>query len=135
MMDEWLAQIMDPASEGDFFHFLGREVESARDHPGIMPAMLAMSCRVLLPQFGRARQGFDGLLDRLLVRIPFASAQLAQRVDQFFQVLRAVVLALQESFDITENKLSLDGEAFAKRIRIGDMVSSTVLGDVHARIR
>src|SRR5450756_197309 len=107
---------MHPPREGGVFHFLRREVESARDNPGIVPALLAMSRSVVLPQFGRARQGFDGLLHRLLIRITLASAQLAQRADQFFEVLRPVMLALQKAFDITGDKLSLHCGTFAERI-------------------
>ena len=78
MIDKQLAQIMHPPREDDILHFLRREVESARNHPGIIPAMLAVSRRILLPQFGRARQGFDGLVDRLLIRVLPRLAQLTQ---------------------------------------------------------
>ena len=75
---------MHPPREGDVFHFLRREIESTRDHPGKVAALLAMSRSVVLPQFGGARQGFHGLLQRFVIRIILASAQLAERADQFF---------------------------------------------------
>src|SRR6266478_9287258 len=106
---------MHARREGGFFHFVRREVESARDDPGIMPALLAMSRSVLFPQFGGARQGFDGLLHRLPIRITLASAELAQRADQLFEVLRSVMLALQKSFDIASDKLSVHRRTFTER--------------------
>ena len=92
---------MYPPGEGYVCHLSIRKLESARNHAGILRALLAMSFRVVLSEFCRARQGFDRLPDCPGIFPVFASTEFAQSADQFLEVLWPILLALQKAFDVT----------------------------------
>ena len=97
----------------------------------------AVAGAVELARFRGAGQRFDGLAQHVTRCSPLRSPQsLLQRRDQFFQMLGAGVLALQESFDVAGDQLPLHGAGLAVAEFFGgrNSVAARMLGDIHSRV-
>ena len=102
-----LAHIMNPRRIDQIGSLFRRQAQRARDDFAVARHHLAVPGGVQFARFGGAAQGLDRFLQHLDVAVLFPAAQLLQRGDQFFQMLRAGVLALQEAFDVGRDLLAL----------------------------
>ncbi len=75
--DKELAHIVHAPREDDVFHFLLRELQSARDDSGIVRAAFSVSIRVRLPHLGGAGHRFDSFFQGQPVDFFSPPAQLA----------------------------------------------------------
>src|SRR4029077_648792 len=114
----------------------GGKGQSAANGLGVAADHVSMAGSVELARFGGAGESFNRLLEDLDVAVFLAAAQLAQGGDEFFEILRAGLIALEKALDVGRDLLALRGEAFAlgKFFDDGYAIAAVVLGGVHSGV-